>query len=474
MHKKHKLLPIAAAMTALAGVATPSIHAQSADAIIDKLVDKGILTQKEAKDLREEADKGFTQAYQSKSGMPDWVTSFRLNGDMRGRYDGIFVPDLEPGNPGLNTGTVADRHRFRYRLRFGAVATLKDNFEVGFRLTSSDAVSSGGGVGEGDPISGNTSFQNNGSKKLIFVDQAYARWTAVNTPDFMAVGTIGKMENPFVFSEMVFDSDYTPEGAALNLTYNLSDTHVLKFNGGGFMLDEIGANANDPYLLGAQLRWDATWTPKISSSLGASILSIVNAKEGLASGAVPDQNGGNERSGATAGPGNPIALALQNAYSTFVIDAGATYNLESFPFYTGVFPISIRGEYMENLAAPDRKQGYAMGVTFGKSGKKKTWDVSYKYKELQGDAWYEELVDSDFGGFYQVADARYAIGANSYRAGTNLRGHMIRGQYSFYDSFTLGATVFMAEAIDTAGSAAVPATYDSQAIRLQVDAVWKF
>src|SRR5689334_18624595 len=97
MHNKpHKLLPIAAAMAALASVATP-IYGQSADSLIDKLVDKGILTAKEAKDLREEADKGFTQAYQAKSGMPDWVTSLRLNGDFRGRYDGIYAPDTAPG-----------------------------------------------------------------------------------------------------------------------------------------------------------------------------------------------------------------------------------------------------------------------------------------------------------------------------------------------------------------------------------------
>lgn len=36
-------------------------HAQSADALIDKLVEKGVLTVKEANELREEADKGFNQ-----------------------------------------------------------------------------------------------------------------------------------------------------------------------------------------------------------------------------------------------------------------------------------------------------------------------------------------------------------------------------------------------------------------------------
>src|ERR1041384_1083325 len=57
--------------------------AQSSDAIIDKLVEKGILTVKEANELKEEADKGFTQAYSVKSGMPDWVSALKFSGCAR-------------------------------------------------------------------------------------------------------------------------------------------------------------------------------------------------------------------------------------------------------------------------------------------------------------------------------------------------------------------------------------------------------
>jgi hypothetical protein len=64
--------------------------AQSADALIDKLVDKGVLTVKEANDLREETDKNFSQAYQVKTGLPDWVSSLKFSGDVRIRYEGFF------------------------------------------------------------------------------------------------------------------------------------------------------------------------------------------------------------------------------------------------------------------------------------------------------------------------------------------------------------------------------------------------
>ena len=80
MTKYSKLTLAAAAVATLACTSTTAL-AQSADALIDKLVDKGVLTVKEANDLREESDKGFTTAYSVKSGMPEWVTALKFNGD---------------------------------------------------------------------------------------------------------------------------------------------------------------------------------------------------------------------------------------------------------------------------------------------------------------------------------------------------------------------------------------------------------
>src|SRR6185295_20026173 len=98
----------AALLAAAAGVLfLSSGQAQSVDALLDKLVDKGVLTVNEAKDLREETDKDFNRAYGAKSGMPEWVSALKFNGDMRGRYEGFF---------GENPAFV-ERNRFRYRFR---------------------------------------------------------------------------------------------------------------------------------------------------------------------------------------------------------------------------------------------------------------------------------------------------------------------------------------------------------------------
>src|SRR6185295_18882774 len=98
-----------------------SAHAQSSDALLDKLVDKGILTVKEATELRHETDKDFTKAYSAKSGLPDWVTSLRINGDMRARYENFASENNNDlANDGLlNGNSFVDRSRFRYRLRLG-------------------------------------------------------------------------------------------------------------------------------------------------------------------------------------------------------------------------------------------------------------------------------------------------------------------------------------------------------------------
>jgi hypothetical protein len=457
MKKTNTVLKLSiASMTALVLGGTSMASAQSADALIDKLVDKGILTVKEANELREEADKNFNQAYSVKSGMPDWVNSLKLNGDVRVRYENFTSDDRFVS--GGSTNQFVSRNRYRYRLRFGATATFFDNLEAGFRLTSSEP-GRGDAVFGGDPISGNSTFQNNASKKFLYIDQVYGKWSALNGPDLTASLTLGKMENPFVFSDMVFDGDMTPEGAAIQSGYRLSDKQSLKLNLGGFLLDEIGTSSSDPYLLGAQVRWDAAWSKKLSTSAGIAGLMIDNS-EMLINSAVPDMNTGNTRNG-------PTGILAYN-FNPVVVDASATYTLEKVPFYRGAFPIKVGGEYMNNPAAPHGADNYAWnaGIVFGKSGKKGTWDLSYTYKWLGANAWYEELVDSDFGGLYFMAPPG---GGSGYQSGTNIRGHIIRLAYSPADALTLSAKWFGTELIQP-----YPTAEQTSMNRFQVDASLKF
>ncbi|MBI3878552.1 MAG: putative porin [Verrucomicrobia bacterium] len=439
--KKFLIVAVAALVTAA------NLQAQSADALLDKLVEKGILTVKEANDLKQQADADFTKAYSAKSGMPEWVQSMKFNGDFRGRYEQHQSDNV----------AHSDRDRFRYRIRFGVTASLVDDFEIGLRLSSGNP----NGAFGGNPVSANTDLSDGASRKFIWVDAAYAKWTPIHTGDWNVSATIGKMDNPFALSTMIFDPDYQLEGAAINAVFNLNDQHSLKFNGGGFVLDEFnqGASASrDPYLIGAQLMWDAKWSSKIESSLyGATFL--VGNKLNLLNGSAPNVNDGNTRLAA----GSPL-------YNfTPIIGGGSfTYKLDSFPLYKDAFPIKLGGEYLYNPGAPMDNRGWWVGATLGKAGHKGLWEISWKYQRLEADAWYEELPDDDFGAYYQAGLPNSGNGAG-YRGGTNVRGHVVKFVYNFTDAMNLAVTYYLTDLIHPSPVGSVSASG-----HWMLDLMWKF
>ena len=450
---------IFAGATALMALTNQS-HAQSSDALLDKLVDKGILTTKEAQELRTESDKGFTTAFQAKTGMPDWVTGYKFSGDFRGRYDEVASTD---GN-----NTFVQRNRFRFRLRAGVVVSMQGNLETGFSLTTGD--SAGGSYG-GNPVSGNTTMQDNGTKKGIYIDTAYGKWTPLNSDGWFLSTTIGKMLNPLQFTSLVFDPDWTPEGAAVQGGYTFNDQHAIVFNAGAFVEDQevTGTDKGSvraPGLFGGQVIWNANWTPKLGTSLGAGGYTIVNPVN-LTTANVPYINQGNTRT-VIGGTG-----VLVNNYTPIIADASVTYKLDSFPLYTGAFPIKLAGEFINNVSADqnnNNNQGYWLGVTFGKSGTKHTWDIAYRYEYLEADAVYDQLVDDDSGAYYQTAPTAGAVG---YFSGTNIKGHMIKANYSITDALTLTFSCYLNQLISPNLNAPLGEPNNS-AMHLMADMTWKF
>jgi len=352
--QNHTKVALFAGATALMAL-TPNTHAQSSvDALLNKLEQKGILTVDEAKELKTEnqqySTNDFNKAFGSKISMPDWVTSYKLYGDFRGRYD-----EMTTDSPGSTSLSAQDRVRLRYRLRVGMLVNMKDDLQVGFRLGSGDS--------GGNALSNNTTTENNGSKKPVWVDAAFGKWTPINDGVWMLAATIGKMDQPFQVTPMEFDPDYTPEGAALQGTYKINDHHSIALNSAAVVLDEESKSSRDPFMFGGQLIWNATWSPKVESSLGVAAFSIVNTGM-LTTNNVPNINQGNTRE-SNGG--------LMYNYNPIVASGSATYKLDSFPLYKGAFPIKVAGEFMDNPAAPSQSnQGYWGGITFGKSGRKGT------------------------------------------------------------------------------------------------------
>ncbi len=434
-----------AGAAALAAFTTQS-HAQSSDALIDKLVDKGILTANEAKDLREEADKNFNTAVQAKTGMPDWVTGYKISGDMRGRFDQISS----------DNATLVDRSRLRYRIRFGIVFNMLDNMEAGFRLGSGDAA--------GNPLSNNTTLENGFSKKPIWIDTAYGKWTPINSGGWMLSTTVGKMDNPFTLTPMVFDPDLTPEGAALQGSYMFNDKHTLVFNSAAFVLDEESGNTHDPMMFGGQVLLNSKWNAKWASSLGLAAFNIVSPEQLTMNGTT-----GNIPFNGSQGNTRNAAGVLRYNYSPVIADANATYTLDSAPFYNGPFPIKFGGELMNNPGAPNNNNGYWVGVTFGKSGTRKTWDLTYRYEYLESDAWYDQLVDDDNGAFYKNAPIG---GGAGYKGGTNVKGHFLKATYSLTDSMSFSFSAFVNDLVNNRASGL--GEPNNGTIRVMADVMWKF
>ena len=466
-------MAIFAGATALMALA-PQVRADSpTDALINKLEQKGILTTDEAGELRTESQQdfgssftnNFDKAFGDKMGMPSWVTGYKFGGDFRGRFED-FTGD---------NNAFTDRIRWRYRLRFGVAVSMTDGLEAGFRLGSGDPAP-GSGYG-GNPLSNNSTFQDDFSKKSLYVDTAYGRWTPLNGGDWFLSTTIGKMDNPFQLTPMVFDPDLTPEGAALQSTYKFNDAHSVSFNGAAFVLDEEKTSSLDPFLYGAQLIWNANWTPKLSSSLGVAFFDIVN-RESLTTANVPYVNQGNTRKPFVppTPPGAATLYVLVNNYNPIIADASVTYKLDTFPFYAGVFPVRLAAEFMDNPGANTDNKGYWAGITFGKAGTKHTWDLIYRYEYLEADAWYDQMVDDDNGAFWP-GDLPSSNSSFGYFGGTNVKGHLVKFDYSLTDSLMFTATCYVNSLINLNGvtpDVNVPDSHTSATIHFMADLMWKF
>ena len=452
-------LALFAGATALAAL-TPQVHAQSSDALIDKLVNKGILTTDEAKDLREDSDKDFNTAFAAKTGMPDWVTGYKLSGSFRGRYEQFSAASTAP-----NSGANLDRSRLRYRLLLGATVSMKDDLEVGFRIGSGDSKA----AGYGNPLSQNSTMTGNWSDKGLYVDLAYGKWSPVNTADWTLSTTFGKMERDvFDFTWMVFDPDLTPEGAVVQGAYTINDKQSIAFTAGGFALEDASATTHDAALFGAQAVWKAKWNNKWSSSLGLGWLGIVNPEQNnaTAASANPLINQGNTRyTGASPYAGAPVYN-----FDPIIGDASVTYTLESFPLYNGAFPITLKGEAMNNPGAASNNNGYWVGFILGKSGTKHTWDFTYRYEYLESDAWYDQLADDDNCAYYQAKPQ--GLGSTGYAGGTNIKGHFMKLNYSLTDSLTFSASCYLNSLINSKpNGTAEPQSGD---MHFFADIMWKF
>jgi hypothetical protein len=367
---------------------------------------------------------------------------------------------------------------------------MVDNVDVGLRLaTGNPQFNAGNILIGGQPISANEDLNSLESRKFVWIDAAYGKWTPIKNKDWTVSGTIGKMDNPFQLSNMIYDYDINPEGAAIQVAYKLNEHHALKGNNAIFILDEFnqgnpaGATVpaaaavkptHDPYLFGAQLLLESKWTPKIETSLGVAAFNIVH-QESLSSLVQPFYNAGNSRD---------VNGYLVHHYDPLIGSAWATYKFDTG--HATQLPVKVGGEYMHNPSAPsDRNTGYRAGITVGKAGRKNTWEINYRYQRLEADAWYDALTDDDNRAFFAPGTS-YPGGQtpllfrglgpprrdSGIFGGTNVKGHQLVATYSFTDFANLTFIYCLNDAIIASSLANVD--HRSRATHFMVDLNLKF
>ena len=339
------------------------------DALIEKLVEKGILDRQESIKLKSEIaeDEKIVREEGLKQSLPAWVREMKLKGDFRLRYQ----YEKKKGS-NTNAGNTTERDRARIRFRLGAETKVNDQTKVLFGLAS-------GGT---DPRSTNQTLENSFELKDIRLDYVYGEYAPFSWAAFLG----GRMKNPlWEPGDLLWDTDINPEGLAAKFKGKVNDRLETYLNTGAFVLDENAA-ASEPliYALQPGLKWKLN--DKVSSNIAVSYYGSSQVK-----GAILDYSAGSNTNNGRRG-----LLYGLSAFSPSV-ELAVKDPLRSLGI--GLPYASFFGEYVHNL--PSAKSGYLGGLKIGheKVSNARQWQLRYFYSMLATDAWLDILPDSDrYGG----------------------------------------------------------------------------
>ena len=315
-------------------------------------------------DLQSLMDRVDAIEEQTAGGIPNWANKLSFKGDFRYRHEHI---DAE-GSDGRN------RHRIRLRLFMGA--RVHDNVDVGFQMIT----------GSSNPTSPNQTLDNAFSTKELNLDLAYVDFH----PDICDGWTLnvigGKMKTPFVVmakSEMIWDADLRPEGVAVKFGGDLDQLDLFG-SVGGFWINENASGAADIGMWGGQIGGTLDIGDDAGEfTVGTGYYDYVHIQGQPA-------------------VGNGLNGNLDNGVGGYAED----YNeWEVFAEYMmkiriedKAYPLSLFGNYVENMDADEEDTGWMLGAKFGKVKEFGDFDVRYLYKVVERDSVLGTFTDSDFGG----------------------------------------------------------------------------
>lgn len=400
--------------------------------------------------------------------IPSWVNRIKWQGDMRVRAQGdFFAADNAPnvyldfaevndaggiGNtddPFLNVDTA--RERLRVRARLAMTAKVNDGVQAGLRLATGTL---------DDPVSTNQTMGRYGGRYAFALDQAYLRYTDLDRMRFPWLRLWGgRMPNPWVSTDLVWDPDLQFEGVAATLRHALRGEGLLAQDEhdksvfvtlGAFPLQEVELSSADKWLLGAQMGGEWLFhnqQSKFTLALAYYDYQNIAGRRNTVNGRLLDF---------TAPP------FLQKGNTLFDIrnDADPNTNLWALAAdykevnLTGVLDLAyfapthlwLTVDYVENVGfdrdkvaarsgaqVEGKTTGYQAIVSAGwpQIAKRGDWRVSLAYKYLQRDAVLDAYTDSDF-----------------HLGGTDAKGYILTGEYGLGDDTWFVLRWLSADAVD--------------------------
>lgn len=339
--------------------------------LLDRLVEKQVLGPDEAREILAAGAQGNGSAG-ARPGLAG------LRGDFRLRYQ---FND--------NGNAPETRHRGRYRLRLSFAPRISGKVRVGFGFASG---------GSADPRSTNQTLTGNNSKKALYIDSAFAEYSASGS---LAL-TAGRAKPAlWLSSDLLWDGDINLEGAAVRLTGPRWGNWRFFAGAGLVVLDESAAVPGDPYLLYAQpgISWRGP-DGRFDIKAGAAFYGFSHVKGAAAlphRPPVPDYQRANTLVSSRY-KYDYDAAAPEIEFNWNIPDPVPVPLLGSMGFdvsYAGLF-----GSAVKALSHSADASGWLAGLRLGqrKADAPGRWQLRCSYRRLEADAWPDNYPDSDFYG----------------------------------------------------------------------------
>ena len=318
----------------------------------------------------------------------------------------VWSGDLRYRHEEVDAEESTDRQeRERIRARLGVTAKVNETVTGVFQIASNS--------GNNDPRSTTQTLTNGFARKGVAIDLAYVDMQLGNGWSTQ----LGKMPMPWRRTgSYVWDTDLTPEGAAIKYT-----AHGFFATTFSYWLNEF-STAADTTLFGGQVGFKG-------EVRGVGLTAAVGYFD---FGSVQDQ--------VTATP-TGCARPLNTAFfggaqgNTTMTLAGCPLLAKDFDMVhvigqvdlrIGTLPLTLFTDLVQNRAADDLDMGYALGLTLGKAADPYTWEFGLVYQDIEADAAFGQFVDSDFGGGV-----------------TDSNGIAIRGAFALSKNYLLSGTYFL-------------------------------